>query len=202
MLIAMVAEPHWHNCPPLVMLFVKSSHGLCAVSVYLNGSVVDFRHRLQLDIVSPNTVHSFARHILLEVFVASNNKLHKECLLALDVVHACLSNKHVVILTPIVNLIGNSSEQAVAISLHLRNLESLECKHPSEIVLFFFDNDEFFLDLLPLFHTHTCKQFLLSLREPCWVVFGVHLRIQNELLFLFIENSLVLREVEFGLAIG
>jgi hypothetical protein len=42
-------------------------------------------------------------------------------------------------LVPVVNLIRNSPEHAVAVSLDFLNPHSFECKHPPKVILLIFD---------------------------------------------------------------
>ena len=118
---------------------MKSTHWVCSVSIYFNGSIIDLGHRLQLNVITPHTVLPLPVNILLEVFFPTDYELDEELFFTLNVVHAARPDHVVVRLIPVVNLIRYGSEQAVAVPLHVLDLPAFEGDEPLELVLFLFE---------------------------------------------------------------
>jgi hypothetical protein len=139
---------------------MKSTHWLCSVSIYFNRSIIDLGHRLQLNIITPDSIIPLPFNILLEVFFSSYNELDKEFFLALYVVHAILPNEVVVRLIPVVNLIRYSPEEAVPVSLHVLDHPTFDGYDPLELVLLLFEESVSFYDLVLLLFRKMCNLHL------------------------------------------
>lgn len=129
---------------------MKSTHWLCSVSIYFNRAIIDLRHCLQLNIITPHSILPLSVNIILEIVFASYNELDEEFFLALNVVHATLPDKVVVRLVSVVNLIRYGSEQAVTVTLHVLDLPAFESDDPLELILFLFEESVSLYDLVLL----------------------------------------------------
>lgn len=89
---------------------MEGPHWLCSVSKDLNGSVINLGECLELNVVAPYSVLSLLRDILFKVVLASDDELDEEFALALDVVHASLSDEEMMTLISLVDLVRNCSE--------------------------------------------------------------------------------------------
>ena len=146
---------------------MECSHRFCSVSVYFNWSIINFRKSLQLNVVSPHSILSFSVNILVEVFFSTNDKLHKKLLFIFNVVHARLTNNIVIHLVPIVDLVRDSSEHAVAIPFDVCDLHPLVGKESAESIFLVFDLLDSIYNYLLLFLTHVSN---LLLKLVSWFI--------------------------------
>lgn len=63
----------------IIILFVKSSHTLCAICVQFNRSIINLTHSLQFHVIAPNACVVLARTILFDALISDE---HSEVLLA------------------------------------------------------------------------------------------------------------------------
>lgn len=145
---------------------MESTHWFSTVCIYLNWSIVYLWHCLKFYVISPDSILSFPLNVLVKEVLPSNDKLDEEISLILNVVEASLPNQIMMRLVSIVNLVRNSSEQAIPIPFNLIDLEILHSKHSPEHILLFLD----------LFHLLSYLFWLTALLLKAHIVFFyVHL---------------------------
>jgi hypothetical protein len=88
----MVTKPKRHDSIVITPL-MESSHGLTGVRVNLNRPLINLRHGLQLDVITPDPVLPLPLHVLLNRLLLLFNKVLEEVLVREDVIHAFLPNK-------------------------------------------------------------------------------------------------------------
>jgi len=128
-----------------MLLFMERSHGFRSISVNLDGSVIDLRHGLEFNVITPYAIHPLPLHIFVESFITTYDKLDKEVFFTLDIVQAGLSDELVMGLIAFVDLIRNGSEQAIAITFNVYDFQAFETHESSEVVLLLFNVLHFLL---------------------------------------------------------
>lgn len=121
----MVRQPNGFSIP-FILLFVKCSHALRGISVDLNWSVINLRHSLKLNIISPYPELRFPRTILLNWLV--RNKALEVILPNENILQAPVSD-NLMLGRVAINLVCNSMKQAVPITCHFYNLKSTLLAH-------------------------------------------------------------------------
>ena len=83
----MIAKSDWFTLS-IIILLVKCSHALSAVSVNLDWSIVDFAHSLKLDIIAPYSITTFTLAVKFDILICDKDL--KIFLARLNVLHAFL----------------------------------------------------------------------------------------------------------------
>ena len=144
-----------HDTIALILL-VKYYGRRCCILIYLNWKRVQFRHCLNLDIVTPDFFSFVLRHILSDRAVALLvDETHKVLALQVDILHTLHSDNLVMLVVPI-QLPRNGMIETVAIILSLEHGKTR-------------DSLKSLLELLFLFLLLDLQQLIPLEGELCWI---------------------------------